>query len=257
MMASLDLHPESRNLSCAWAEAFLRVIEPGVTELMPLTVTVADLADGVAKEEDKIRIRLDRELLAQGFQDCHTVANAIFPDSLRDPAGGAEKLFARYERIWPRIKRHHSNRRGTYFRRLTAYGARGSSKGVNQLRHIIETYKRGNHRRSALQGAIFDPSQDHTHSRRQGFPCLQQVSFLPCSGNGLTVVGFYATQYLFERAYGNFLGLCRLGRFMAGEMGLTLVQMTSIAAVAQLGNVSKGAVEDFAENLRKLLAERG
>lgn len=256
MMATLDFHSGSRNLSWAWVEAFLRVTEPGVAELTPLTVTVTDFTDGVANEEDEVRRRLDRELLAQGFQDCHAVANTIFPDSLWDPTDGAEKLFDRYERIWPRIKRHPSNRRGTYFRRLTAHGARGSSKGVNQLRHIIETYRSGNHRRSALQGAIFDPSQDHTHSRRQGFPCLQQVSFLPCSGNGLAVVGFYATQYLFERAYGNFLGLCRLGRFMAAEMGLTLAQMTSIAAVAQLGNVSKNAVGDLAEDLRKLLAER-
>ena len=34
------------------------------------------------------------------------------------------------------------------------------------------------------------------------------------------MTGFYATQYVVERAYGNYLGLCRLGEFMAHEMGL-------------------------------------
>ena len=36
----------------------------------------------------------------------------------------------------------------------------------------------------------------------------------------------------FERAYGNYLGLCHLGRFMAHEMGLTLSQVVCIATPA-------------------------
>jgi hypothetical protein len=41
-------------------------------------------------------------------------------------------------------------------------------------------------------------------------------------------------QYLFERAYGNYLGLVRLGRFMAHEMGLQLERVVCMAAVAKL-----------------------
>ena len=37
---------------------------------------------------------------------------------------------------------------------------------------------------------------------------------------------------MYERAYGNYLGLCRLGRFMAHEMGLTLSQIVCIATPA-------------------------
>ncbi len=41
-------------------------------------------------------------------------------------------------------------------------------------------------------------------------------------------------QYLFERAYGNYLGLKRLGDFMAHEMSLTLERVVCIAAVGKL-----------------------
>ena len=50
--------------------------------------------------------------------------------------------------------------------------------------------------------------------------------------DSLAVTGFYAKQHMFERAYGNYLGLCHLGRFMAHEMGLTLSQVVCIATPA-------------------------
>ena len=60
---------------------------------------------------------------------------------------------------------------------------------MNQLQHVIDTYKLGNHRHSALQASIFDPSRDHTNSRRRGFPCLQQVAFGVSDGT-LELTGF-------------------------------------------------------------------
>ena len=46
--------------------------------------------------------------------------------------------------------------------------------------------------------------------------------------------GFYATQYLVERAYGNYLGLCRLGAFVAHELGVPLLRMTCFTCIAEL-----------------------
>lgn len=261
-MTSEPLLPRSRNLSNAWAEVFLKLMDRGVDRLTSVMVTVTDLdGNGVPHENRELRDKLDRELTARRYYSCHTVANTIFPDSLWNPAvdGNANMLFERYERIWPRIRKHHRNHLGVYFRRLTAFASRkygDSGEPVNQLQHIIDTYNRGNHRVSALQASTFDPTQDHTHRRQQGFPCLQQVAFVPLDDKGLCVTGFYATQYMFERAYGNYLGLCRLGRFMAAQMGLSLVQMTCIAAVARRSDpkINKGELQAFANDLRQLLA---
>jgi len=60
---------------------------------------------------------------------------------------------------------------------------------------------------------------------------------------------------LFDRAYGNYLGLCHLGRFMAHEMGLKLVRMTCIASVAQRGTLSKSELQPLLEEIEKLLGE--
>ena len=96
---------------------------------------------------------------------------------------------------------------------------------------------------------------DHTNQRRRGFPCLQQVAFAPTGDDGLAVTGFYAKQHMYERAYGNYLRLCRLGRFMAHEMGLTLSQVVCIATpaarhrskrdLAELAHQVESALLDF------------
>ena len=114
---------------------------------------------------------------------------------------------------------------------------------------IVENYLAGNHRRGALQASVFDPAADHTMNRRPGFPCLQQVSFTPLPGDCLSVTGYYATQYLFDRAYGNYVGLCRLGHFIAGQIDMKLTRMTCVAARAELGSVGKTALTSLVEEV--------
>lgn len=243
--------PSSPNLSTAWSQVLLRLLESGVNAISPLTLTVSDIKDGEVREKMGIRHRLDTELTKRSLRSVHTVANTIFPDNLwdRSTKNSATDLYRRYKDIWSRINRQPLNRRGVYFHRLIAYQPQGVPEPINQLDHIISTYRGGNHRRSALQAAIFDPSYDHTHKRQQGFPCLQQVGFTLLPGEGLAVTGFYPTQYIFERAYGNYLGLCRLGNFMAVQMGLTFQRMICVAGVAKLGDASKSSLRSLAADL--------
>ena len=258
-MPSDVLTVSGNDLSSAWAQAFLHVAMRGVKEITPLVVTVSNIDSEMTAERQKIRGALDKQILAlkskhPKLQTSGTVANTIFPHSMWNPHDEdcAAKLFARFEKAWPWIKRCSQNRRGSYFRRLTAFRPAKDSEPVNQLEHIVNTYRAGNHRRSALQAAIFDPALDHNNSPQLGFPCLHQIAFTPVGGTGLAVTGFYATQYLFDRAYGNYLGLCRLGKCMAGQMDLRLVHMTCIASVAQLGTPSKGDVQPLADQLATL-----
>jgi hypothetical protein len=112
---------------------------------------------------------------------------------------------------------------------MTSGGPPGNE---NQLDFILSTYKaRSGVRRSALQLAIFDPARDHSAAALLGFPCLQHVTIAP-TAEGISLNGFYATQYIVERAYGNYLGLCRLGRFVAHELGRPLVRMTCFTGIS-------------------------
>ena len=221
-----------RNLSVAWGKAFLKVFESN--EIAPLVVVIEDLDNVDPPEVPAIRNALDDGLRAEGKGlSCLQVANTIFPISLWNEQRPRADLYQRYLSVVRRVRKHRGNRYGVYFQRLIAFGADiDEEEEVNQLEHIITTWRRGNHRRSALQASLVDPRLDQTHQRQRGFPCLQQVAFAPTGDDGLAVTGFYAMQHMFERAYGNYLGLCHLGRFMAHEMGLTLSQVVCIATPA-------------------------
>jgi len=255
-MGSEMFIPTTSNLSIAWAQAFVRVMQSGVRELSPLVVTVTDIDNEVPHESEEIRRILDGYLRRVGLQACDTVANTIFPQSLWNPhiTNNADMLFTRFARAWIRIRRCPANYRGSYFHRLTAYCPRGVDQPINQLEHIINTYRAGNHRRSALVATIFDATRDHNHCRQLGFPCLHQVAFTPFGDRGLAVAGFYAMQYLLDRAYGNYLGLCRLGRFVAHQMGRRLQKVVCIASVAQRGTGTKSEHAPLARDLAGVLA---
>jgi hypothetical protein len=46
--------------------------------------------------------------------------------------------------------------------------------------------------------------------------------------------GFYATQQLFEKGYGNYLGLARLGLFVGGQVGLSFIRVTCFIGVEKM-----------------------
>lgn len=235
------------NISLAWANAFLKCYnEPG--SILHSAVVKINTSDGNGSHETpKIREIVDNQLRSllkkTAVQSVvETVAGTIFPESIWRLAKGDRRMFySEYEKALPFIRRKPANRRGIYFERLIAFPGHSGTK-VNQLEFIINTWLHENHRHSALQAGIFDPTTDHSNARQLGFPCLQQVVFYPNGANGkegLSVVAFYATQTLAEKAYGNYLGLYRLGLFMAKEMGLQLKEVVCVAAALKLSDSSK------------------
>lgn len=245
MSNSSPLLINEENLSRAWAKAFLLVTDNkdySGKKISPLVVSITGFTDGEPQEYLDIRQSLDTCLVDNGDQKIHTVANTIFPNSLwRRSKYEREKLFERYRKFLPRAKaiKHckQKNRRGLYFERLIAFGS-GPCDG-NQLEYIISQYNaRPGVRRSMFQASIFDPGRDHISDPYLPFPCLQHVSFVP-QGETLTLNAFYATQQLLNKAYGNYLGLCRLGNFMAHEMGLTFSRMNCFVGVAKLEHIGK------------------
>ena len=234
MMKVNPIH--GNNLSEAWARAFIKcmcdsghIVAPGI-----VSFDVKEEDSLWKLETPKIRKALDLQLVDFGIvsanqSNIETVAGTIFPESIWKRCGGRnDKLFTEYSNAWPLIRRCKANARGTYFRRLTAFGA----QEINQLKKIIDAWEHKIYRHSALQAGLFDPTQDHRETPYMGFPCLQQIVFHTHGtkgSGGMTLVAFYANQYLLEKAYGNYLGLYRLGKFMAGEMGLNLKGVTCIA----------------------------
>jgi hypothetical protein len=240
------------NVSDAWVGALEALAQPGATAITPLIVNVVGFSGGAPPETSTTRSLVD-EALSANTKLCasETTANTIFPSTLweRYRKEGTGPFFERYIKIAPRLRRAHPrNRKGIYFERMISWN------GKNQLEHVLSTWKRGIHRRSALQAVIFDPAVDHSAQPFMGFPCLDYVAFAHDDGGGLSLTALYATQFVFDRGYGNYLGLCRLGSFMAGEMGLTFRQLTCVVSCAELGTLSKGDAKGL---LKKIHAATG
>ena len=256
---------QRKNLSEAWADAFVKCWKARNNILAPQTVgfDVDEESHSWNLETQGIRNALETQLdefdiRSANQSNVETVSGTIFPESIwKSCHGDREKLFIEYDNMWPFVEKCVRNRRGTYFRRLTAYGMPNDETKVNQLNEIILKWESGNHCHSALQAGIFDPFQDHIKTRIPGFPCLQQIVFHPHGPNGsegMTLVAFYANQLLLEKAYGNYLGLFRLGRFMAGEMGLKLRGILCVASNLKLSDRS-GKKQNCRNLMKKLEKE--
>jgi hypothetical protein len=243
-------------LSLAWFETLNELMRPGVVALSPFVATITEFDEKSLPREDA-RIRRHLDGLLANKQSCRTVASTIFPNSLwrRSVPDDSHDLYSRYEKIWPRVKKCRANSNGVYFRRMTSYLPKNyleDAEPINQLQHVIDIYKQGTHRHSALQASIFDPTRDHSSARQRGFPCLQQVAFGVENGN-LELTGFYAKQYHVAKAYGNYLGLCWLGRFMAQQMDLSLTKVTCVASMLELGKFGKTEMLPFVSDIRAIL----
>jgi hypothetical protein len=222
---------EEPNLSVAWGRALRTASFPGRREVAPLVVSVTGFDNtGAFHEELRIRNALDAVLENERKQTVETVAGTIFPWSIWNPSRPRSQLFERYQKIVPRLRRaSNKNNRGIYFERMITGGPSGRE---NQLEFALSTYgARHGARRSGLQIGVFNPARDHSAAALLGFPCLQHVTFAP-THDGLCVNAFYASQYMVERAYGNYVGICRLGRFAAHELGLPLIRMTCFTGIA-------------------------
>jgi len=223
---------EENNLSNAWCKVLEAILNSPEKEITSLLLSLNGFEETLL-----IRERLDECLKDYKKGSILTVAETIFPASLYWLMD--EKRDALYEQYKYNLRWLHKidkrNRRGLYFERLINYDGR-----VNQLENIIQSYlKDPSVRRSKLQASVFDANHDHIETRYQGFPCLQHLTFYVTKNNGLVVNAFYAIQYIFERGYGNWLGLINLGKFMAKEMNVTLERFNCYVGVESLDKLSK------------------
>ena len=252
---------EGTSVSEAYAKLLLHIITRPGNEVSPLIISIEGFEkDHDVHELDQVRIELDKVLKIKGKRDVEDVAFTIFPQRFWQMAqGDRTKLFQYYGMAFPfyRARNRQANGRGLYFERLTMYG-RGPCNG-NQLEWILSQYEsRPGVRRSMFQATTFDPERDHDATAQLGFPCLQHVSFVPTAA-GLVTNAFYATQQLFDKAYGNYLGLAQLAAFMAHEMEIPLARVNVNIGVAKLERISKtdAALRPLIEAAKACLASSG
>ncbi len=264
---------EEPNLSHAWGRVLLHVLDNSKHRLAPLMISVTGFQNGLPAEDTEIRHALDTLLVSKDKKYTSKVtALTIFPHEAwirqgRPPIRDFSDWYLR--EFFPRLQaRNPLNHRGTYFERMVRFqGCKMGKDGnpilevKNQLEHLVTIWRRdrskgSSSRHSALQASIFDPGKDHTGAKMLGFPCLQQVSFSYDDENNLAVNAYYPTQYIMDRAYGNYLGLCHLGQFMAQNMDLTLVRVNYFIGLPELGSYwTKNELQPLAALVRSRIPQ--
>lgn len=250
-MTSCPLLIRAPTITKAWIEVLEKSVARGAPTYAPLVILVesTDLVKNFVDES--IHPELNHALVAHGKWKLETSANTIFPYNLWCRCASPEELYSRYLRILPKLKRSHpSNYYGTYFSRMIAYPSKSGT--INQLAHLVNAWSSNVRRSSAFQVNIFDPVADHTLQPLRGFPCLQHVSFTYLGNGEFATVAIYPSEYIFDRAYGNYLGILRLSQFMGDQLSLRLVRITFLVgkAIPKGNNVRVSKMRDLATRLR-------
>jgi hypothetical protein len=171
-----------------------------------------------------------------------TVANTLFPQALYSGHGDAarSRLYEYYQTNWQVIQRHKNNERGTYFLRLIKYP---TEKGTfNQLEDVVVRLRRqlslNNPKHTGYELNVYVPGRDR---RLMGFPCLSHIS-LALNQRRLYLTALYRNQHFLRKAYGNYMGLCRLLAFLCREVGCEPGCLVCIAshADAEISDVRGG-----------------
>ncbi len=225
-----------RTLSHAWLGAMEHLLRVGGRD-----VNLAVTFQSGVEEHSEIREVVDHFLEERGLPEVQTVANTIFPEGLylpeKLPDTAREHLYQHYAQFYGGVgRRCTGNAHGTYFYRMMAWNA--SKHPVNQVETVIRKLRgelsrsQPGPKSSMYEIALSDPddeaeifganlriqSPDQDAHLLMGFPCMSHISLTYAEGR-LHLAALYRNQYFVEKAYGNYLGLARLLRFICRECG--------------------------------------
>ncbi len=212
----------------AWIAATQHLLENGDLYNLVVSISNPTLVD------TSLDLRVTDFAKNNNLKTPKVVAYTIFPHKLYKTHRNAESLFEAYNRptgLYKRLKKKRPpNDWGTYFGRLTNYES--ASGQVNQLRNIINAINdRAHSYKAAYTMIIQQPGNESI--RPLGGPCLNYLAVqLEPTTKKLGLLAVYRNHDFFERAYGNYCGLCKLICFIAEETNFNAGQLTCISSHA-------------------------
>ena len=256
---------DGHSVADVWAKLFLQLKNNPGDSLGPSMIRIqTENAEKMVEKDSFIRVEIDKHLKEAKKPLTRETSEIIFPYSVwRAKKWNIDELSNWYlGEFLPRLRAIAPSKfRRTYFERMIDFEEKGADNPDdegNQLKFILERWKekmeKGSHfRQSGLQVAIFDPARDHSKEPYMLFPCLQQIGLHFPSKDTLGLSAYYPTQVLIERAYGNYLGLCQLGVFLAQELGVKFTEFACFVGSPRLGWPNKTSLQSLVPICKKHL----
>lgn len=201
---------------------------------------VTTIADPVTELREITRI-VDALANEAGTMSTMENANAIWPHVLARPGLEFDKIMRRVKELAiPAIKLANPKHCDSYLGRIVAWRSKTGSEKIPQLENIIGRMRSESQnpgpKTSVYEIAIFSPGLDAGY---MGFPCLSHLSFkLDVEFKRIHLSALYRNHHFVTHGYGNFLGLGRLMKFVADQVGYEAGELMSISthADAELGH---------------------
>lgn len=189
---------------------------------------------GVARELDK--------LLSTVESSVSTVANTIFPQALYERYGSPEFYDVYADRVFPKIRGQADW--GRYFERLIRFPLNyGKKEFINPLQNLVAKMKEQvghNHTfRNVYELTIYDPRRDA--GRNMNRQCMSFLSFKLTADHKLLLTAIYRNHYYTQRLFGNLIGLGRLQKFVADEVGIESASLTVLSTHAEVDTLASRA----------------
>lgn len=257
------IHAE--DVTSAWIKALKTLMDQPKNEAFNLTVRIENPTIELPGQREIIESYLRNHAGKLEENHIETTAQTIFPRPLlfkcRDPKDSVQrqKFYAQFMKSKSIIRSFKSNSRGTYFQRMIWWPSWDTpkEKRVNQLETIIRKIKGGIASRVVHEIAVdnppntgnnginfYNPNLDRRSVRYMSFPCLSYVSIKPESvekpGGKIHMTALYRNHYFISRAYGNYLGLGWLLKFIADATGKKIGELLCVSSLAQLEFSSVG-----------------
>lgn len=171
------------------------------------------------------------------------VAHTIFPYKYYKAGISRDRLYKLYWRYFKYTRSQAHRGWGTYFERMIRYAPGGDpNKAIDQLSTIIDAINGRNvNYGAAYTIVILYPQKDG--KRKMGAPCLNyltvQVETVHERKKRINLLAVYRNHDFLERAYGNYLGLCKLLEYIATETSSDVGCLTCISSHAYVPNYKR------------------
>lgn len=269
----------AQDVTSAWISGIRMLKKMPNFEAFNLAVRI----DNPIAEDDRLRELIQSYLCLHhkrcGNDHINTVVETIFPHSYlystcSDPRVPEQRgaFYDKYRRNSGTIRAF--NPKGTYFQRLINWPSWDTprTRAINQIETIIckinsEKASRVVHEIGLdadstelnLDAKLYDPLRDRKYAKIVGFPCLSHISIKPesaqSSGGKIHMAAIYRSHYFIEKAYGNYLGLGLLLKFIADATGREVGELFCVSSLAMIDYLSRKRVDDLLTLLKKAGAE--
>lgn len=195
----------ARNSLEAWRRAAALLLVQGEQNNLIIEIeSPAEFDQGWLKRYSPHRSKPQGDILSD-------VINTVFPWKLADRCASRAELYRRYTACHARSRRmgHNPGAWGTYFERLIGFGP----DGPNQLEVAI--LKLREWKANFRAAFVFHTSGPHLDGpRTRGGPCWHYGQLLGHPDGTLDFLAVYRNHDYYNKAFGNFIALGKLHRFI-------------------------------------------